>query len=133
MRTDRLVLKAFNTWTEGGNCANCGAPATDQHECWINKGAVMCWPKSERHRINHFCNTVMLCNHCNIEITHEIEVKIRRIKLAFVGVEALIQRGLKPGDYTDKALMEIGAEYVQAWIDGLHFKLRHDVRSLAAL
>lgn len=133
MRTDRLVLKAYNTWTEGAYCANCGAPATDQHECWVNKGAVMCWPKERRQLINHFFNTVMLCNHCNIEITHEIEIKVRHGKLVHIGVESLIKQGLKPGDYTDTALMQIGVELVQAWIRSLDLKLPPNIRALASL
>ncbi len=129
----RRALKGINFYQMGVICVICGAPATDMHECFVNRGAVMQRIKDERREINSIYNVVPLCNHCNLNITHKGEVKARQAKLVSVGLEYVIECHANPGDYTDEQLMKYGADIVQSWIDELGLRAHQSVAALAEL
>ena len=93
----------------------------------------MCASMEKRAAINVPENMALICNACNMEMTAEKEVIIRRVKCMQVGTnEVLSLDGLR-GLYSDDMLIRLGAALVQMWLDSMEMKTRYDARSMAGL
>ena len=119
--------------TFSSTCPICSKGAQVLHELWIPKSAVMEALPEKRSAINAVENMALICNQCNMEMTHDMQVKIRRVKLIQMGQQLILDRGGLPGHASDECLIEHGIERVQAWLDSMQMKTRYDARRMAGL
>lgn len=87
----------------------------------------------KRSAINAVENMALICNQCNMEMTHDMQVTIRQVKLYQMGQVACMEHCLLPGLMLDSQVTLIGLDRVQRWLDSMEMKTRYDARSMAGL
>lgn len=106
------------------------AKATDGHELFIPRSAVMESSAEKREAIHHPYNYILICNQHNINITHADQVKLRQLKCLDVGYKCM-------GDYAmmspEKDVMDAGCQMIQSWVDSLGMKTRYNIREMSDL
>lgn len=124
----RNALKAQLDFERGyKTCPLCNKNrATDMHEAFVNKGAVMCLPPERRGAINHPYNCILICNDCNLHITAEKEHLARRLLAQWAGMRVLPKQPRE----SVSVYISAGVIAIQGWINSLGLKLPVNVATL---
>ena len=107
----------------------CTSLGTDMHECFVPRSAVMSSGDDKRLAIHTYHNCILVCNFHNLNMTHEIQVQLRRHKIKQAGLTALVGKGLTV--IPTQTVIEVGMDVIQDEIDKMGLVTRFDVKGLA--
>ena len=86
-----------------------------------------------RATINAPENMALICNACNMEMTAEKQIDIRRWKCKVIGQDECMKGGILPGPLAEETLMVIGCMAVQRWLDNMNMKGDYNAWQMAKM